>query len=619
MKMLSTKWTRWGFVLLALVLLYLAPDSNQGHGLVLSIWDDSISYQGPPQWKAVVQKLNVSMDGNLASSNQTIYSERWEGYIDIPASGRWGFSTDSDDGSSLWIDGKKIVENGFRHPRTRREGFISLTQGEHQIKIEYLQTIGESFLKVECMPPREQWQPLDLQWLYPVPKSNFDESEFHSAIKLRWVMLAAAAMLLFIVLAWNIWTYRQYFILIKNSGYRNTWISNLTVSPLFHDVVVIAVCLPFYLQTISVRLPHEPYMKGDSIYLTNIAISVLEDGDLDQKNQTDRRIFENTNPRTNISLANSNISKGIRGEWYPKHSVLMPIVSVPFYALWGGFGLVIFNLFCLLLLVVAARRAASKVATTGAADLAAIATGLTPVFYTFAYSYSPDIFSALLVTAGIWTTMSRKYLLSGLLLGFSLWSKIPNALILSMVGIWLLSQKDYKKTLQFSAGAFVPISLFAGLNWYMFGAPWITAYSRIWVVQNGVHSLGDCTFCFSRPFWNGVWLQVMDPIHGLMQTAPVTILSLGGYLLLYKRNRSICIILALFAVGMFLFYCKYDFTSASHFGNRFLMPVMALSTIPLATLIEAVVIRFTLKTPPKPPSDPLKTRFQNHPDHSRSN
>ncbi len=72
----------------------------------------------------------------------------------IEAPGEYLFFLTSDDGSRLYIDGKKVVDNDGTHPPEEKDGKIKLKQGVHDIRVEYFQ--GPRFhvaLILEVQPP----------------------------------------------------------------------------------------------------------------------------------------------------------------------------------------------------------------------------------------------------------------------------------------------------------------------------------------------------------------------------------------------------------------------------------------------------------------------------------
>jgi hypothetical protein len=580
----------------ALVLLGLAaaawaaaPAAWPGHGLRASFWDDRLEPQGEPDLVTTVRDWSISMDGNRASSNQTVWCVRFEGLLELPEAGEWSFRTDSDDGSRLWIGDRLVVDNAGIHPRRVREGRASLAAGRHPLRLEFSENLGESYLRLELRPPGGSWRGLPLAWVRPEAPGPEELARQTGQRRLRLGLLclagllAAAAVGLRLAARGPAWwaTWRA------PDGRRRAW-TRLKGRAWAQDAIVVALCLPFYLQTIGERLPHEPYMKGDSIYYANTAVSLLRDLDLDQRNQTDRRIFEELKSWTQIPIAHSNIARGLRGEWYPKHPIVMPVLSVPFLAAFGGLGFVIYNLASLLLLVIAMRRLASRVARPGLAAVAAVAIGLTPLLHNFAYSYSPDILSALLCVAGLHLVAGRRGILGGLLLGLAVWVKLPNALLGALLGLGLVGARDWRLFGRLALGGGLSLGAFGALNTYQFGAPWLTSYQRVWVVENGVSRVGDHLASLGRPFWEGFQMQLFHQHLGLMATATAGVLGWLGLRALWRRRPLMAWSSAAFALGTFLFYCVYDYTHASHFSNRFLMPAVALASLPLAALLEAL-------------------------------
>ncbi len=574
----------------ALIVFLARSQGDAGHGLRASFFAKA-RFQGAPVLVRDVRSWELSLDGNLASSNQSNYSVSFEGFIQIVTQGSYGFLLDSDDGSSLWIDDRPVVANGGIHVRRRKEGSLQLSPGEHSIRLQYSQGVGDSFLRFRWKPPEQSsFEPIPLDRLTPVPWTNFDQTaSSHSNLVRTLVSLLSLLMLLAaaILRLWARWASIRD--LVRDRKIRRALFLKIVRSPITLDLVCVLLCLGFYVQTIAVRLPHEPYMKGDSSYYANIVISILYDFDLDQRNQSDPSIFENPKPWTNIGMYDSNIARGSRGEWYPKHTLVLPFLSLPFYAAWGGFGLLIFNLLTLLALIVAMRRVAAMYASAGASGIAAVLIGITPLFHHFAYSYSADILAALLLVCAVGAILTKRGLWSGILFGLAVWTKLPNAIGLLAAGVMLIVIRDWKTCLHYCIGCAISLGAFAAVNWYQFGGPWVTSYSRVWVIEHGHSVIGDHLASFAYPFFDGLRLQLIDQVHGLVPTAGAAVLAVFGYGRLYKKSRPAFALILLFSLLTFLFYCKYDFITGSDYSNRFLMPLVAISAVPLSCLLDAVV------------------------------
>ncbi|SFC05816.1 PA14 domain-containing protein [Flagellimonas taeanensis] len=72
-----------------------------------------------------------------------------ESYLDIPEDGKYGFFTNSDDGSKLYVDGKLLVDNDGDHGVMERGEAIELTKGKHLVRVEFFNGGGGYHLDVK--------------------------------------------------------------------------------------------------------------------------------------------------------------------------------------------------------------------------------------------------------------------------------------------------------------------------------------------------------------------------------------------------------------------------------------------------------------------------------------
>jgi hypothetical protein len=121
----------------------------------------------------------------------------------------------------------------------------------------------------------------------------------------------------------------------------------------------------------------------------------------------------------------------------------------------------------------------------------------------------------------------------------------------------------------------------------MFGSPLTTPYDRLASIgADGRIQIYSQRSSFTMNPAQGAYGQLFDPVHGLLYSSPITLPSLAGLFLLARRHRALAWYLAGSSLALFLFFSMYDQWDASHYGNRFLMPVIALAAIPLAVLLE---------------------------------
>jgi len=73
----------------------------------------------------------------------------WTGPIMITKAGAYTFSTTSDDGSHLWIDGTVVVDNSGLHGAVEKTGVVTLTVGVHQMKADFFENRGGEYMVVK--------------------------------------------------------------------------------------------------------------------------------------------------------------------------------------------------------------------------------------------------------------------------------------------------------------------------------------------------------------------------------------------------------------------------------------------------------------------------------------
>ncbi len=90
----------------------------------------------------------------------------FEGYILITKDGTYTFSTESDDGSALYIDDDKIVNNGSAGGGLEPEGKAALKKGYHKIKLAYYDSGGGNGLTAFIQSERNEKQPIPASQLF---------------------------------------------------------------------------------------------------------------------------------------------------------------------------------------------------------------------------------------------------------------------------------------------------------------------------------------------------------------------------------------------------------------------------------------------------------------------
>ena len=309
-------------------------------------------------------------------------------------------------------------------------------------------------------------------------------------------------------------------------------------------------------------------------------LSLASDGDLDLRNQLGN----------NPARAEDQTARGKAGEWYPVHEFLMPLLSVPFVIVFGVGGCLLFNYLlaigsAALLVPLCARELPGT-----ASIIAALLTICSPVFLEYGYSYSLDLFAALLAIIAFREAVQGHPIRIGIAAGFAVFGRVANVALLPalLMTPWLMQASNEKlrerpplhSLMLIIAGGLPALLLMLACNWAMFGNPFESSFQH-WVRwENGelVH-VNQAHATFSRGFFEGLFELLFNRRNGIIATLPYLPLILFGLLPLWKANRGMAIFIGLVFAGYFSLLAKYaGFPGA--LGNRYLLPCVALSAIP---------------------------------------
>jgi hypothetical protein len=113
-----------------------------------STWNtlSDVDFDAESDFASVVPDINFPcQDTDPAWEGGPIsrWAARYTGQVDIPADGTWTFYLNSDDASTLWINGSKLVDNDGIHSMRERDGTVTLTAGLHDIEIYFMQWDGD--------------------------------------------------------------------------------------------------------------------------------------------------------------------------------------------------------------------------------------------------------------------------------------------------------------------------------------------------------------------------------------------------------------------------------------------------------------------------------------------
>ena len=334
---------------------------------------------------------------------------------------------------------------------------------------------------------------------------------------------------------------------------------------------------------------HRPltFLVGDGPYYAATAVSVLYDGDLDLRNQL----------RGGIEVHGRQIAVGPDGAWYPKHPILMPMAALPFLAVFGMDGLLLFNLVVLAGVAAGMALLARRHAGPAAASVAVAALLGGTFFRAYVYNLSPDLFATLLVLGATLCLFDRRPGAAGLCLGGAVAAKFLLAVLVPVFGLAALflpagetgvrePAARAQRGARFAAGLLPAAAAVLLSNAMLFGSPWITSYDRGIGVEAGQERLITHRTQFDQDPLHGLAGEIVDPRRGLLPTAPVILLAVPGLMLLWRRDRGEALLAIASGLTLLLVLAPYRGWSASHYGNRFLMPALALLAPAMALACE---------------------------------
>ena len=327
----------------------------------------------------------------------------------------------------------------------------------------------------------------------------------------------------------------------------------------------------------------EPALRGDAWYYYLTADSLLQDHDFDLANQLPGQLEKHSGE---IALDQNN-------HFVPKHNIVLAILSLPLVALWGKQGAVIFNLLQLLLCLHALNLWIASYSSPGTASVATFLVGVASFAPHYVYNFSQDILATMFLL-GAFICLDRRsdrrlgLLLAGVLFGIACVAKFPYLVVLPAL-MFLLPPKPLG-WIYFGVGFAGPVALLLGYNGAMFGDPLVTSYDRIAIFEAGAWHVATHRNDFSMEiFSRGAIGQLTDRQHGLLWTSPITVPSLVGLFYLLQRRWRLGVALGATILLLYGFFAAYRFWDTSHYGNRFLFPVIVFGGLPLALLLDQLV------------------------------
>ncbi|MDT8390028.1 MAG: DUF6288 domain-containing protein [Lentisphaeria bacterium] len=132
-------------------MLYVGKDAGADKGVNYTYYE----FDGIPPTPEAVREMTPVKEGVTAGFELTPRKRRhnfafvFRTFLDVSEDREARFTTTSDDGSYLYVDGKLVVDNGGTHGMIAKHGDIQLDKGPREIECVYIQGAGAFGLKVD--------------------------------------------------------------------------------------------------------------------------------------------------------------------------------------------------------------------------------------------------------------------------------------------------------------------------------------------------------------------------------------------------------------------------------------------------------------------------------------
>ena len=160
---------RFGFTLEPLEIRQLLS------GGLLGSYYNNMTLTGNPTNTRVDGPINFNWNNStpVPGVGPDAFSVRWTGQIQAPVTQTYTFSTISNDGIRLWVNGEELIDHWNSHPADVDSGSITLIAGEHyNIEMDYFQNTGAGTAVLEWSGPGQSPQLIANNFLSPQTASS---------------------------------------------------------------------------------------------------------------------------------------------------------------------------------------------------------------------------------------------------------------------------------------------------------------------------------------------------------------------------------------------------------------------------------------------------------------
>lgn len=348
-------------------------------------------------------------------------------------------------------------------------------------------------------------------------------------------------------------------------------------------IAIGVIALAAAIASVMPQLRENTWIFRDGRFYVNVATTIVEDLSLDQHAFAGSWYTGTLGWNADLEPGWSNVALGARGEHWPKHPWIHPLIASPVFFALGLPGTLAWNLLMFAVIAAGLHRFARAYASPASAAMGVAIFVIGTAILQSAYDFSVDVLMLALFAQGLAAVLAGRGAIAGVCIALCVVIK-PTALMLMPALLLTIAERRDRATLARSLGSGTLVLLaYAAINWWMYGRPWWSGYNRTLVTRHGEPVVADHLDAFSTPFAEG-FAREWSGYYGLSHTFTAMVLAAPGLVALLRR-RPLHALGAILGVALSLVvFAKYEYE-----GHRFHWPALALLVPSLATTIDLAI------------------------------
>ena len=169
-------------------------------GLQAEYFSDVTDMSGIPKEVRVDPQIDFNWNQDLPAPavSRAMFSVRWRGEIEIPVTDTYTFTTRSNDGSRIYVNGQLVVDDWGTHAARDTAGTLDLEAGTYPITVEYMQDGANANIVVSWQSSLISKQAIPSVALSPVVRATLvapanDAVDVSQSPRLSWAAAASDA------------------------------------------------------------------------------------------------------------------------------------------------------------------------------------------------------------------------------------------------------------------------------------------------------------------------------------------------------------------------------------------------------------------------------------------